>query len=390
MGLLHLATRRIRHEWLQAVVLVLCIAVSIFLPATSTMLMSQYNEGLMDRAARTPVVIGSRGSRFDLVLSSLYFRPVNIDPVSMAVLERSEQEINGVLVPLHLEHTAQGFPVVGTTTDYMFQRELVPVQGTVPVSLGEALVGADVASSLGLAPGNTLRTDMVNLHDLSVPLSVELKVCGVLPETDTPDDQAVLVDLQTTWLISGLLHGHVEPQDATEDEEGVSLKTDSVVVFNPALDQYNSIDMENIGSFHHHVDPDKLPLSAILLYPRDAKEETLARTRINEPTLQQAVIPRRVIDDLLAQVFKVKRILDGLSIVVATCTGILVVLVITLSIRSRRQEHRTLHMIGCAPGAVTGLVSIELLIVLLLSILLAAGASLVAVALAPDLLRLIY
>jgi len=93
-----------------------------------------------------------------------------------------------------------------------------------------------------------------------------MSITGVLERTDSPDDEAVFVDVKTAWVIAGLAHGHQDlskPQASSQ----VLKKEDGVIVGNAAVVQYNEIAPDNIDSFHFHGDPSGFPLTAVIAVP---------------------------------------------------------------------------------------------------------------------------
>ena len=78
---------------------------------------------------------------------------------------------------------------------------------------------------------------------------------GILAGTGTTDDEAVFVDIKTSWVIAGIGHGHdsVLSPGATQGD----------IVAAANIVEFNRITQENIDSFHFHGDPASYPVSAI-------------------------------------------------------------------------------------------------------------------------------
>ena len=58
----------------RAAVLVLGLAVALFLPAFTRSAAALVERALLERARWSPILVGAKGSPFDLVMASLYFR----------------------------------------------------------------------------------------------------------------------------------------------------------------------------------------------------------------------------------------------------------------------------------------------------------------------------
>jgi putative ABC transport system permease protein len=360
---LRLSWRYLAHNRLRTALLVLAVAIVFFLPIAVSLLVGHYETALAARAERVPLVAGARGSRFDLVLNSLYFKGRIPDDLTMADFESLRDTDLASVVPLLVRRTAKGFPVVGTTLDYFDLMGLSVAQGLAPIRLGDAVAGAEAARALGLRPGTGLVTDVDKLYDISSTYPLCLRITGVLAESRSPDDSAIFVDVKTAWIVEGIGHGHVSPVDAG-DESGILARREGEVVFNDSILKYIEITPENIDSFHFHGDPETFPLTAILAWPKDAKSGTILKGRYAVSATAQMLVPSAVIGELLGFVFRIKRFFDANFILVATATALFLALIVLLSLRIRKREILTLTRIGCSRFTVLRLQAVELLIVL--------------------------
>jgi len=385
-GVLLLSMRHLMANRAVAVILVLCLALTAFVPVATGVLSARYERSLLARSADTPLVVGAKGSRFDLVLGALYFRPSRIDPVPRALYDELLAEPGLLAIPLHTGHTAQSEPLVGTTVEYFQWRGLRPGSGRLPAVIGEAVLGARVAQRLGVGAGESIFSDQPELYDIAKPPAIRLRVVGVLAPAGTPDDEAVFVDVKTAWLIDGFLHGHRAAAEIT-DESLLIGRTDELVAVSGAMIEHNEVTPENVESFHLHGAADQLPLTAVIVVPETAKAGTMVKARINAAGAAQMVEPGAIVDELLQFVFRVKAALDALSAVLAVCTGLLGALVIVLSLRLRAPEIATLHRMGCGRHTVLLLCASEIAIIVGAGLAVAALGVAAAAAFAPDLIR---
>jgi len=382
-GLLLLSWRRLRHDRLRTAVLVLCLAVPIFLPLATARIASGYERELVARAASTPLIAGAKGSRFDLVLGALYFRRQDLPPIPWSELLALSAAGEGTCIPLHARFTAQGFPLVGTSPEYYELRGLRAAAGTAPILLGDAALGAQAARALGLGPGDALFSDPRELYDISRPAALKLRVAGVLAPSGTADDEAVFVDVKTAWILEGLMHGHDPAEEV--DASLVLGRTQGGVALSGALIEYNEVTPENLAGFHMHATPEELPLSAVLVVPRDEKERSLVKARVNASAQWQAASPSAVVDELLGFVFRIRALLDACASVLAASTLAMTALVLLLSARLRAPEMRTLERLGAARGTVLLLYTLEMALISAASVALALSALLAARFLLPGL-----
>ena len=113
-GAFSLALRHALVSRAQSVILIFCFATAAALPLSASMLMAQYDHSLRARAQATPLVGGSRGSRFDLVLATTHFRLADVVPTTMGFARHVQALGLGTAIPMSVAHTAPGHCVAGT------------------------------------------------------------------------------------------------------------------------------------------------------------------------------------------------------------------------------------------------------------------------------------
>ena len=382
-----LAWRYIAFHKAKTAILMVCLVATILFPLTAHLLVSYYGDRMTARARSTPLVVGAKGNRFDLTLVSLYFRPIALEPINLAEEEAVRDSGLGMPIPLHLMHTARGYPIVGTSLEYFGFRGLELKEGAWPAQLGQVVVGAEVARALGVKPGDAIFSDQQSLYDITKTYPLKMHITGVLAPTDTPDDMGVFADVKTTWIIDGIMHGH---QDVTqvEDESLVLERSEENVVTNAAIVEYNEVTPNTIASFHLHASPQDLPLSAMIVLPSDRKSSTLLKARYKVARDARMVVPAEVVDELLALVVKVQRLFDANFALVLVSTLLFLVLVVLLSLRIRKPEREILSRIGCSRMTVFWMQAAELGMIVAASAVLAGALAVVAVLVAPGVLDL--
>ena len=384
-GILLLTCRYLAANKLKTAILLVCLTATFFLPLALKFLIARFEQDLLARGNATPLVVGVRGDRFDLVLKSLYFNSDSPGEVSAKELDELQAEGRGLAIPLHADFSARGFPIVGTSLEYFDFRELHAEKGSLPLRLGDAVLGANVADALNLGPGDRILTDQESLYNIAAVYPLKMHITGVLEHRGTPDDDAIFTDVKTSWVIAGIGHGHT---DVTEPgKESLLLdKSDDLVVASAAVVEYNEITDENIGSFHFHAEREHLPLTSVIYLPDSPKSATILKGRYRISKTLQMLEPRAVLEELMGIVFQVKRFFDGSFLLVFATTALFLVLVVLLSLKLRERERQALFRIGCSRGAVFCMQATELLALIVASALL-AGAG--ALALAEGLSRLV-
>lgn len=183
-------------------------------------------------------------------------------------------------------------------------------------------------------------------------------------------------------MIAGIGHGH---GDVVADGGGA-------VVADAAIVEYNRITPETIDSFHFHGDPAAFPVTAVVARPHDARSATILRGRyLDDAAGHQALLPAEVIGDLIAQVFRIKGVLDAVVAIVAVAALAGLALALYLSVALRRDEMTTAFRLGAPRLHVARLVGAEVAILTaaagLLALVLAALAETVAADVAARLIR---
>lgn len=369
LDLLYLVGAYLRHHAIRTAVLVLCLALALALPWTTHTVLRNFAASMTARAGATPLVIGARGSPFDLALHVLTFRNAAPGRLTQAAAVRARGAEGTHVIPLFSEHRARGFPVVGTDLSYFGFRGLQPARGTLPLRLGDCVLGASVARELGLGTGDTLLSDPVNPFVIGGHQPLEMRITGVLQPTGTSDDEAVFTSLATAWVIEGLGHGHDEQPPAPDALLGTT--ADGGVTLSPAVETFLRITPENIGSFHFHGDPATFPLTALVVLPPDERAATIQRGQYRHDSQLQAIRPAEVTAEFLAGFMRLGKFLllqQGVTWLVA---GGLIVLVGFLAIRLRRGEFDTFVCLGGSRATIIQLQVLEWLILLVLSAVLA-------------------
>lgn len=372
-GPLYLAWRYLVYHRVKAVLLIASVTLIVYLPVGLRVLVAQSAAELEARARATPLLVGARGSALELTLNALYFEPDPPDAASYAQVERVAASGLAEAIPLHVRFRARGYPIVGTTLEYLDFRGLRVAEGRRMAVLGECVVGAAVAHGLNLSPGDALVSSPESVFDLAGVYPLRMRVTGVLAPAHTPDDRAVFVDLKTAWVLEGLGHGHQNLARAGADAAILAREGDRITA-NASVLQYNEITADNIDSFHFHGDLAEHPVTAVLAVPPDEKSRVLLMGRFTAPDeTAQIAVPAAVMQELLGTIFTVQSYVVAAIATVALATLITTALVFLLSLRLRRRERETLVKIGGARGSVAVVLASEVIFVLGISIALASG-----------------
>lgn len=373
---LHLALRYVLRHRVQSLLLASALGLVVALPLCLRVLVRHAQAELRSRAAATPQIVGTRGSALDLMMTALYFKKENL-----ASLKLNEVPKGGI--PLHVRFEAQGAPIVGTALEYFSFRGLRVEAGKQITRLGDCVVGARLARERDLKPGDAVFSTPEQTFDMAGTYPLKMRVTGILTANGTPDDDAVFCDLKTAWLIEGRAHGHddVKGTDVLKEE-------DHNTVANAAVRMFQEVTEANLNSFHFHGDLGDYPVSAAIVVPPDAKTEALMAGDYARSKTAQLIRPRDDMEGLLKQLVRLEGFAASMLLTTAGAALFVSALVFALSFRLRRREFTTLEDIGVSRVSLISVKTLEILLIALLALVIAASLYGVAVWAAPLVMRM--
>lgn len=370
---LYLAWRYLAYNRIKTAILVTSIMLIVYLPVGLNVLVDQSARELTSRAEATPLLVGAKGSPLELVLSSLYFEADRPELTSYSEATRIADSGLALPIPLYVRFKSREHPIVGTSIEYFDFRDLRFAAGRPMAVLGESVVGAAVARELGIGPGDTVLSSPETVFDLAGIYPLKLHVTGVLAPSYTPDDHAIFVDLKTAWIIEGLGHGHQDLSDPAASSAVLS-RDGNRITANASVVQYNEITSENIDSFHFHGDLSDYPITAVIAVPPDQKSGVILMGRYQSSDERaQIATPTNVMNDLLETILTIQSFVVAAIVIVGLATVATAALVFMLSVRLRRREIATMTKIGGSRWRITGILVAEVIVVMSISAVLAAG-----------------
>lgn len=385
-GIPYLTWRYLQHRPLKSLLLTLAVALMIFLPLGVRTFVSESTRVLQNRAVTTPLLIGPEGSAIDLTLASLYFLPQQLEPLKYLTYKQILAVRQGTVIPLHTRFTAGDSPLVGTSLHYFEQRKLKVAKGRLFTRLGDCVLGAEIAAGRGLKVGDHVISSPENVFDLAGVYPLRMRVAGILEAAHSPDDLAVFVDLKTAWIIEGIAHGH---EDLAKPEAAAAvLKAEgNNIAANASLREFTEVTDGNIGSFHFHGNENDYPITSLLVFPTSEKSRSLLLGRYETSSVtSQIVIPADSIRQLLDTLFSTKDLVFYGFLALAAASGIMLLIIFSLSLRLRETELSTYRKIGVSPWRLAAIKIADLLVIVTAGTLLAAATLTVTKSLAETII----
>jgi putative ABC transport system permease protein len=328
--------------------------------------------GFSQSVSGTDLVVGARTSPIQLMLYAVFRVGGATNNVSMDSLRAVESHrAVAWLVPLSLGDSHRGRPVLGTTTAY-FERfrwgdrqplaftQGRPFAGTLD-GLYEAVIGAEVAATLGYAPG----TRITLTHGGAEALGVEhadkpFTVVGVLARTGTPVDRTVHVSLEALEAI------HLDWAGGAPIP-GLSIPADAARKFD--------------------LSPKQATAALVGLKSRAAVFNVQRFVAEHEGEALLAVLPAVALDELWQVIGPAEQGLLAISGLVAVVSLASLVAVVLAGLNERRRELAVLRAVGAGPRHVLLLLAAEGALVTLAGVLLGAALAAAAVLGAGPLLQ---
>lgn len=301
---------------------------------------AQVEAGLRRDLAGIDLVVGAKGSPMQIMLAGVFHLDAPTGNIPLATLELlKRQPLVAQAVPLSLGDSFRGFRVVGTTPDYLNLYDAKLGQGALWAKPMQAVLGAEVARTSGLKPGD----HFAGSHGLAggdAHADHQFEVVGVLAESGSVLDRLVLTDLASVWEVHG---DHHEAHDAHDEDEPREITL--------ALVRYRS------------------PLGAAML-PR----------WVNAQEGLQSAAPALETARLMRLVGAGTEVLRGFGIVLLIAAGLSVWVALLHAVRARQGDLAMLRMLGAPARRIAALIALEALLLAGLATVLglAAGHGLVA------------
>ena len=209
---LALAGKSLLNRRATALLTVMSIAVSVALLSSVERVRTDAQTSFSNTISGTDLIIGARSGELNLLLYSVFRIGSPTNSISWAGFEEiaSRREVDWT-IPLSLGDAHRGFRVVGTNTDYFRyyryagERTLEFASGRGFVAATDAVIGAEVAATLGYVVGDSIVISH-GLGDVSFVTHDDnpFTVSGILAPTGTPVDRSVHVSLEGIDVMHGI------------------------------------------------------------------------------------------------------------------------------------------------------------------------------------------
>ena len=333
-----------------ALAVIVLIALSVALSVTVTLQERAVRLGSARAAEKFDLLVGAAGSETQLALSAVFLQPSPLPLMSGGVLAKlSEDPRVDFAAPVGFGDSADGHPVVGTTSRLIAALSPTLAEGAIFARLGEAVVGSDVPKRIGteIKPMHGAADEGGHTHT-----EIVYRVTGRMAPTGTAWDRAILVPIRAVWQLHGMsshdTHDHADETHGSTEQD--NREHEAHVDADAAIDE--------------HFDAETPGIPAVLVKPKTIADAYRLRQEYRgETTL--AVFPAEVLTRLYATLGDAR----GLLLAIAIGTQIIVIaavlLVTIMHVSARQRQIGALRAFGAPRRAVIVIVWGELFLLFL-------------------------
>lgn len=333
-----------------ALAVVVLIALSVALSVTVTLQERAVRLGSARAAEKFDLLVGAAGSETQLALSAVFLQPSPLPLMSGGVLAKlSDDPRVDFAAPVGFGDSADGYPVVGTTTMLVSALSPALAEGALFTRLGEAVVGADVPKRLGaeIKPMHGAADEGGHTHT-----EIAYTVTGRMAPTGTAWDRAILVPIRAVWQLHGMEEkaGHEDHDHEGDAHEDHDHDHEAHVDANAGLDE--------------HFDAATPGIPAVLVKPKTVADAYRLRQEYRgETTL--AVFPAEVLTRLYATLGDARSLLLAIAIGTQVIVIAAILLVTVMHVGARQRQIGALRAFGAPRRSVLAIVWGELFVLFL-------------------------
>ena len=306
-----ISLRHLSSRPFQTIAAVAVLALSSALAVMLFLLAQGLRDGLIRAVEPFDLIVGAKGSPYQLVLNTVMLRDVPIGNIKWSDhIALSDDARTDFSVPLAFGDNYRGYPVIGTGDGILRIRRGASERQWLDVAEGrwfedkfEAVLGAAVAAESKLLIGDSFRTS----HGLVRGDEHEalFKVVGIAARVFGPYDRAIFVNIESIWEN----HANGDHDDDEEDE-----------------------------------------VTAILVRPATYPDAYSLAVSFQSDANKQLVFPAQTVTRLFSLMGSGERLMSIVVYSVAACSILTALLVLYWSNRDRRREKALLGALGASRG----------------------------------------
>ena len=307
------------------------------------LLNNQIEQQLQANLRGVDMVVGSKGSPLQLILSSIYHidNPTGNIPYSEAI-KIDNNSLVDLTVPLSYGDSYNGFRIVGTTHQYPELYEMSLNKGRLWSRSLEVVLGSTVAQIHQLKIGDTFYGTHGLIEGGHVHDEYAYEVVGIFNPSYTILDQLILTNTQSVWQVHNhevieQSHEHSHEHHNCDHEHHIEESTASGLELNASVPE-DAMITSLLVKF-------KSPIGLIQL-PR----------KINETTNLQAAVPALEISRLTNLLGFGVQTINIIAFIIIIVSGLSIFISLYNSLKKRRYELALMRVHGASKWQLVQLV----------------------------------
>lgn len=319
------------------------------------LLNNQIEQQLQANLRGVDMVVGSKGSPLQLILSSIYHidNPTGNIPYSEAI-KIDNNSLVDLTVPLSYGDSYNGFRIVGTTHQYPELYEMSLNKGRLWSRSLEVVLGSTVAQIHQLKIGDTFYGTHGLIEGGHVHDEYAYEVVGIFNPSYTILDQLILTNTQSVWQV----HNHEVIEQSHEHQE----------CDHEHHDDEHSHEHHNCDHEHHIEESTASGLELNASVPEDAMITSLLvkfkspigliqlPRKINETTNLQAAVPALEISRLTNLLGFGVQTINIIAFIIIIVSGLSIFISLYNSLKKRRYELALMRVHGASKWQLVQLV----------------------------------
>ena len=319
------------------------------------LLNNQIEQQLQANLRGVDMVVGSKGSPLQLILSSIYHidNPTGNIPYSEAI-KIDNNSLVDLTVPLSYGDSYNGFRIVGTTHQYPELYEMSLKKGRLWSRSLEVVLGSTVAQIHRLKIGDTFYGTHGLIEGGHVHDEYAYEVVGIFNPSYTILDQLILTNTQSVWQV----HNHEVVEQGHEHQE----------CDHEHHDDEHSHEHHNCDHDHHIEESTVSGLELNASIPEDAMITSLLvkfkspigliqlPRKINETTNLQAAVPALEISRLTNLLGFGVQTINIIAFIIIIVSGLSIFISLYNSLKKRRYELALMRVHGASKWQLVQLV----------------------------------
>ena len=354
MNLFKLSYRNIIGRPLSTILSVILLATGLSTAIILELTDHQLTKNIENTGKDIKLVVGSKGSRIDLILSSVFQIGNPTGNINYGFYQLLKQNrIIKEMIPISMGDSYKRVRIVGTNQDYIQLYNGKIESGQFFSKPLEANIGSNVAKKLNLQVGSEfigghgMEDEVLHHHD-----DFKYKVVGVLQKNGSVLDNIILTPIETVWIMHA---GHNEDSEYTIGHSKKTKAKEEGHLHHDHEDSHNHHDHEvhnhkelSVGEILSTIKPKDKEVTAILFPKLEGSAHVGVLNNANNQPGMMAVDPAPEIALLKSKLSPFISIVVGIAYLITIIAMFSVFIGLLNSLSARKYEIALMRVMGAS------------------------------------------